>query len=147
MHYAVHYRLLNCNICTDLAKTNGHEFIADYIIQYVINDNSSGSDFLVCVHSCAVPCQGVAGRGQVASGVLGQGCLLWPAPRHHWAPVVLFLALSGLHNKTSVIRFVCSDSQYDPTAVFEDQPYGRACIRSADICLREGATNSLLKSL
>ena len=36
-----------CNICTVLVKTTGHEFIANYITQYVINDNSSSSVLLV----------------------------------------------------------------------------------------------------
>ena len=32
-------------------------------------------------------------------------------------------------SKNIWVSFVCSDSQYDLTAVFEDQPYGLACIR------------------
>ena len=34
--------------------------------------------------------------------------------------VLLLLALA-VYTQTSVIRFVCSDSQYDPTSAFEDQ--------------------------
>ena len=30
-------------MCTVLVKTTGHKFIANYITQYVNNDNSSGS--------------------------------------------------------------------------------------------------------
>ena len=48
------------------------------------------------------------------------------------ATVLLFLTLSGFHIKTSVIRFVCPDSHYGPTAVFEGQHYGLPCIRLAD---------------
>ena len=62
---------------------------------------------------------------------------------------LLFLELSGLYIETSVIKFVCSVSQYDTTAVFHDQSYGLACIRSADIIISswKGATKRILKSL
>ena len=67
------------------------------------------------------------------SRVLGQEYMLCHAPCHHWAPILLFLMLSALCIKTSVVRFVCADSQYDLTAVFEDQLYGLACIRLASL--------------
>ena len=63
----------------------------------------------------------------VVSRVLGQGCM-----QCHWAPILLF---SALYIKTSVIRFVCSDSQYELTAVFDDQRYGLVCIRFANILI------------
>ena len=76
----------------------------------------------LCTRLCS-PMPGLEGMGLVVSGVLGEWCVLWPDCPYHWVTVLLFLDLSGLSMETSVMRFVCSDSQYDLTAVLWDDVY------------------------
>ena len=69
------------------------------IIIIIIEAGSAGYTLALsclCTQLCS-PMPVAGGRHLVVSGVLGQGCVLWPVLRQHWATVLLFLALSAMY--------------------------------------------------